>query len=106
MELSKEFIKKFMKEMGLKLFFTPSMYGDGSIGISLKVKNGEKTEYHSYCYFIRTSDGGITWRARDIEIGADDGIFSYLNDDDSVNNFFLDISKKFAKSCMDEKLKS
>lgn len=95
-----------MKEMGLKLFMVPFMYADNSLHISLKVKRGEIVEYFSYYYFNKNSDGRIVWRGRDIQIGASNGIFAYLNDDNAVNFFFLSISNKFAQSYMDKKIKS
>lgn len=91
-----ETIKKFMKKLGMKIYLVPHYYDKDRICVQFKVYYGEKVSYWSENCFTVDQNGKVQPNFEEIYFRVEEGVFSFLGDKDSIDDFFYDITKRYA----------
>lgn len=92
-------IEKFIDRLGMTISLTPIKHGE-NLAIEVKVRYKGKLQYWIQDYYL-VKDGKVDWYDSNMDTAVKDGVFSYLGDDDAVDNYFLDRTHEFAQMVVD-----
>lgn len=101
--LPNKVIERFIEKMGLKVFLSAEST-EMTVMVKVEVMRGSILEYKITDFWEIYDGDELGWEeSGEDEILARDGIFIYLADNDSVDNFFTELSLNYAKKHLRKK---
>lgn len=93
-------IEKFIDRLGIQYSVNPSrsyiLNGKEHVCIKIVVTHKRQKQFEQYICFSKGSNGRASWEESNTIIGSDQGVFAYLGDRKSVDNYFYQKARDFA----------